>query len=67
MLENLIDDLLDISKQESGEFDFSLKAQPFNLLEVICNVFDIVSFEAFEKEVELKGTTDGQDSCAYLS
>ena len=67
MLENLIDDLLDISKQESGEFDFSLKAQPFNLLKVICNVFDIVSFEAFEKDVELKGTTDGQDSCAYLS
>jgi signal transduction histidine kinase len=67
MMENHVDDLLEMSKQESGKYDFSIKLQPFNLLEVICNVFDIVSFDAFEKKVELKASSDGTESFAYLS
>lgn len=49
---DLINDILDISKLESGKF--GLERKPFNLLELIEEVAEAFSLEAQEKKLEFK-------------
>jgi len=49
---SIIDDLMTISKLESGELE--LKPEPFNLYQMIDDVFDLQEIRAHEKAIKLK-------------
>jgi signal transduction histidine kinase len=51
MITNLIEDLLDLAKMENSVF--KLNNDYFNLIDVITEAFNIVSFSAEEKNVKL--------------
>jgi signal transduction histidine kinase len=51
MITNLIEDLLDLAKMENSVF--KLNNDYFNLIEVITEAFNIVSFSAEEKNIKL--------------
>ena len=51
MITNLIEDLLDLAKMENSVF--KLNNDYFNLIDVITEAFNIVSFSAEEKNIKL--------------
>jgi len=51
MITNLIEDLLDLAKMENSVF--KLNHDYFNLIDVITEAFNIVSFSAEEKNIKL--------------
>ena len=51
MITNLIEDLLDLAKMENSVF--KLHNDYFNLIDVITEAFNIVSFSAEEKNIKL--------------
>ncbi len=61
---NIINDILDFSKIEAGKFE--LERVDFSLIDLIANVYDIVSLKAFEKGLDFVIDYDSAQEHIYF-
>ncbi|WP_052501405.1 PhnD/SsuA/transferrin family substrate-binding protein [Thiomicrospira microaerophila] len=64
LLLGIINDILDISKIEAGRLN--LNPQPFNLQELVADLFEVYQPKAQEKGVELKQEIDTRLAAGYM-
>ncbi|GAM77835.1 sensory box histidine kinase [Vibrio ishigakensis] len=54
----IINDILDISKIESGKFE--LEQRPFSLRDTLRHISDVIGFRIFEKDLQFVFNVDGR-------